>query len=326
MTVFNRMKGARRHPRYWRLLAMRSSWDSSYQLSLWALEMYGTPDCTGTPLVPVTVTASRTDGANIPAHVADGNPATFWDTGNMSEPQSITLDFGPGGRVVRSLRLLARDATAVDRAALSWAAWLQSSFDGTTWTTAATLMPTNAPARPTLPYGTIGPWQAFHNTHLGGPISPVLPAASVTHRYYRLLITAPMPTSQSIGIINFRLTRGPAVWPPDMTSATSPAPYAVTSNAVSTNVDLAPWMACDNWGGQYGSLWNGSTTAGQWLMVDCGSATGISGYKLQIPWMTSFGPTAYRLEGSPDATTWTTVSTENGTGWSYGGEVKAYAI
>ncbi|GIF40201.1 glycosyl hydrolase [Actinoplanes xinjiangensis] len=91
------------------------------------------PGCTTAPLLSQgrTATASTTEGADFPAsHAVDGNAATRWSSA-FADPQWLQVDLG-------SVQTLSR-AELVWEAAFGSAYTIQTSTDGSTWTTAATV-------------------------------------------------------------------------------------------------------------------------------------------------------------------------------------------
>jgi endoglucanase Acf2 len=91
------------------------------------------PSCTTAPLLSQgrTATASTTESADFPAsHAVDGNAATRWSSA-FADPQWLQVDLG-------SVQTLSRAELAWE-AAFGSAYTIQTSTDGSTWTTAATV-------------------------------------------------------------------------------------------------------------------------------------------------------------------------------------------
>jgi hypothetical protein len=108
---------------------------TAYGYSLWEFQVYGLIDtgsgCSGNAALNRPSAASTVENATMPASAAfDGNGATRWSSA-FADPQWIRVDLG--------------SATAIGRVKLSWEAayssayQIQTSNDGTTWTTVKTV-------------------------------------------------------------------------------------------------------------------------------------------------------------------------------------------
>jgi beta-glucanase (GH16 family) len=217
-------------------------------------------------------TASSTENAGTPASAAvDGDPGTRWSSA-AADPQWLQVDLG---------------ATAqLDHVVLTWetayakAYQIQTSADGTNWTTA---------------YSTANGAGGTETVTVNG-----------SGRYVRLYTTQ-RATQWGVSLWEFQVygTTGTG------TSACSTTNAALNKPATASSVQdaFAASAAVD---GSTGTRWSSAASDPQWLQVDLGSTQNICG--VQLDWETAYGK-AYQIQTSTDGSTWTTAySTANGPG------------
>lgn len=141
-------------------------------------------------------------------------------------------------------------------------------------------------------------------------MAPVTPSGS--YRYWRLWMTAKQ--AGSMGATYFELDRirlattlgGASVLTaasPVVAHSTYSGSYPASRLVLTSNgTDSTAWMSADS--GLPG-----------WVYVDAGTPQACIELKLQGGWYTDC-PTAFLIQGSNDATTWTTVKTVTGQAWS----------
>jgi beta-glucanase (GH16 family) len=238
------------------------------------------------------VVASSTESAAFPAPAAvDGNAGTRWSSA-FSDPQWLRVDLG---------------ATAtVSRVVLNWETAYARAFT----------IQTSA--------GADGPWTTIHTITAGtGGVQDL--AVTGTGRFVRVNTTQ-RATQWGVSLWEFQVygtTGAPPTTPPP---TTGPPPggtvllsYAKPAVASSNQNDGAcsgctPARAFDN---DPASRWATSSTTGWvdpgWIYVDLGATATISQVVLQ--WDPAYA-TAYQIQVSPNASTWTTVySTTTGRGF-----------
>ena len=217
-------------------------------------------------------TASSTENAGTPASAAfDGNTATRWSSA-FSMPQWVQVDLG--------------GTATVSRVVLNWEAayatafTVQTSANGTTWTTIQTT--TN---------GTGG----IQDLTVSGSgryvrVNATAKATGYGVSLWELQVYGSIAGSGGCGTANAALGR-PAT-ASSTQSATFPAGSAVDGNA--------------------GTRWSSAAADPQWLQVDLGSTQSICGVTLQ--WEAAYGR-AFQVQTSTNATSWVDVyATTTGTG------------
>jgi hypothetical protein len=103
--------------------------------------------------------------------------------------------------------------------------------------------------------------------------------------------------------------------PHNMTGGSSPSPYVASASGNVSGFD--PWKAFNGVSGDTNS-WVQGTTGACWLQLDFGAGNSflITSYAIQSSNATDWEPKAWTLQGSNDASTWTTVDTRTSeTGW-----------
>ncbi|MFG2052971.1 discoidin domain-containing protein [Micromonospora sp. NPDC048930] len=253
--------------------------------SLWEFRVYGTTagtgcDTAGNAALNRPATASSTENAAFPASAAvDGNAGTRWSS-VAADPQWLRVDLGATRTFCRvDLSWEAAYATAYQ---------IQVSADGTAWTTV---------------YGT--------TTGTGGSQQLTV---SGTGRYVRVLGTA-RATGWGYSLWEFAVHASDA--PPSSPPPSSPPPggdvllsYNKPAFASSYQDDGACWQCfpARAFDLDPASRWATSATTGWvdpgWIYVDLGATATI--HRVVLQWDPAYA-TAYQLQTSNDAVTWTTV-------------------
>ncbi|MFI5835877.1 discoidin domain-containing protein [Micromonospora sp. NPDC051300] len=259
---------------------------TAYGVSLWEFQVYGTStatgcDTTGNAALGRPATASSTENAALPASAAvDGNPGTRWSSA-AADPQWLRVDLGADRAVCRvDLTWEAAYATAYQ---------IQLSADGAAWTTV---------------YAT--------TTGAGGTQRLTVTGSG---RYLRVLGTARATAyGYSLWEVAVRTTGATPTTP----TPTTPPPsggdvllsYGKPAVASSYQDDGACWQcsparAFDQ---DPASRWATSATTGWvdpgWIYVDLGATATV--HRVVLQWDAAYA-TAYQLQTSTDATTWTTI-------------------
>jgi beta-glucosidase len=259
---------------------------TGYGDSLWEFQVYGTtgtaPGCgTTNAALNRPATASSTENAGTPASAAvDGNTGTRWSSG-YSDPQWIQVDLGA--------------STTICQVVLQWetayatAYQIQVSADASTWTT-------------------------IYSTTTGKGGTETLALAG-TGRYLRLYATA-RATGYGDSIWELQVFASGTGTSPS--PGPSPSPGGGTGSAISRFKPVkassyeggnAPAAALD---GRTTTRWSSQFSDPQWIQVDLGGTASITGVVLN--WEAAYA-TAYQIQVSADASTWTTVySTSTGKG------------
>jgi hypothetical protein len=229
---------------------------------------YGTNVALGKP-----TTASSTESAQFPAsNATDGNLTTRWSSG-FSDPQWLQVDLGQNYNLTH--------ATLTWEAAAASAYQLQTSTDGSTWTT------------------------VYSNNNTPQDIQSV--ALSGTGRYVRVYATSRASqwgdslyelalygslSSGGGGGGNTLLSQGKTATASSVENASFTAPNAVDGNT--------------------GTRWSSGFSDPQWLRVDLGATHTIS--QVVLDWETAYA-TTFQIQTSNDGSTWTSsYSTTTGTG------------
>jgi hypothetical protein len=227
-------------------------------------------------------TASSAESASFPAsNATDGNITTRWSSA-FSDPQWLQVDLGQPYNLSH--------ATLTWEAAAASAYQLQTSNDGTNWTTV---------------YSNNNSPQDIQDTALSGSgryvrVYATGRASQWGDSLYELaLYGTPVPGGGTTGG-----TTGGTGGTPVLLSQGKAATASSSENAAFT----AP-MAVD---GNAGTRWSSAFSDPQWLQVDLGASHSIS--QVVLNWETAYGK-AFQIQTSNDATNWTTVySTATGTG------------
>ncbi|MDX6363070.1 discoidin domain-containing protein [Streptomyces sp. NPDC058274] len=224
------------------------------------------PGTTGTNIAQgKPTTASSTESASFPAsNATDGNITTRWSSA-FSDPQWLQVDLGATYNLTH--------ASVIWEAAAASAYQIQTSANGTTWTTVYTN--NNSP-------------QDIQDT-----------ALSASGRYVRVYITGRVST-YGASLYELRLygSTGSGGNPATLLSQGKAATASSSENTSFT----AP-NAVD---GNTGTRWSSAFSDPQWLQVDLGATHAISSVGLN--WEGAYG-TAYQIQTSANGTTWTTIYT-----------------
>jgi hypothetical protein len=220
----------------------------------------------------VPATASSVENATFPASAAvDGNTGTRWSS-QFSDPQWLQVDLGSSASITQVV-LMWETASAK-------AYQIQTSADGTTWTT--TYSTTSGP----------GGTETLNITGSG--------------RYVRMYGTAR------------NTAYGYSLWEFQVYGTSGSGPGTCTNNAAlnrpatASSLENANFPASNAVDGNTGTRWSSQFSDPQWIQVDLGTSQSICG--VQLNWEAAYGK-AYQIQTSDDGTTWTTIySTTTGAG------------
>jgi beta-glucanase (GH16 family) len=233
------------------------------------------PGTTGTNIAKgKPTTASSTESAQFPAsNATDGNVTTRWSSG-FSDPQWIQVDLGQNYNLTH--------ATVIWEAAAASAYQLQTSTNGSTWTTVYS--DNNDPAD-------------IQDTGL-----------SATARYVRINATA-RASQYGDSLYELALYGTPTSGGGD---PGTPTLLSQGKTATASSTENGSFTAPNAVDGNLGTRWSSAFSDPQWLQVDLGASHTISQVKLN--WEPAYA-TAYQIQTSADGSTWTTVySTTTGAG------------
>ena len=225
-------------------------------------------------------TASSTEQAQFPAsNATDGSVQTRWSS-TFSDPQWLQVDLG------QSFNL--NHVTLTWEAACASAYQIQTSTNGTTWTTVYT-----------------------NNASKGG-IQDI--GFTSTGRYVRVYMTA---RASTFGDSLYEV----AVYGAGGTTSPTPSPTPTSGGgtllsqghpATSSSNENTSFTAPNAVDGNTGTRWSSAFSDPQWLQVDLGATHTIS--KVVLNWETAYA-TGFQIQTSTNGTTWTTIfSTTTGTG------------
>jgi hypothetical protein len=217
-------------------------------------------------------TASSTENASFPAsNAVDGNASTRWSSA-FSDPQWLQVDLGATASISQVvLQWEAAFATAFQ---------IQTSPDGTTWTT---IFSTTT--------GT-GGTQTLNVTGTG--------------RFVRMLGTA-RGTQFGYSLFEFQVFGTASAG-----STCSTTNAALNHPATASSTENATFPAANAFDGNTSTRWSSAFSDPQWVQVDLGSSQAIC--QVSLNWEAAFA-TAFQIQTSPDGTTWTTIfSTTTGSG------------
>jgi beta-glucanase (GH16 family) len=216
-------------------------------------------------------TASSTENAGTPASAAtDGNLSTRWSSA-FSDPQWLQVDLGQSYNLT--------NVTLNWEAAYGRAYQIQTSPDGTNWTTIAST-----------------------TTGDGGTDSYNV---SGSGRYVRMNGTQ-RATAYGYSLYEMSIAGTPGSSTPGATLLSQGKPTTASSTE---NAGTPASAATD---GNTGTRWSSAFSDPQWLRVDLGATHSIS--KVVLNWEAAYGK-AFQVQTSNDGTNWTTISsTTTGTG------------
>ncbi|MEV1332243.1 discoidin domain-containing protein [Micromonospora costi] len=218
-------------------------------------------------------TASSTENAGTPAAAAvDGNTGTRWSSA-FSDPQWLQVDLGA--------RATISQVTLVWEAAHARAFQLQTSDDGSTWTT-------------------------VHSTTTGTGGTQTI-AVTGAGRYVRMYGTA-RATAYGYSLWEFQVYGETGGGTPTCGSTNAAQGRPATASSTES-AGLSASAAVD---GDGGTRWASAASDPQWLRVDLGSTQTIC--RVVLTWEAAYAR-AFQIQTSADGNAWTTVySTTTGAG------------
>jgi hypothetical protein len=220
-----------------------------------------------------TATASSLENSSFPASAAvDGNTGTRWSS-SFSDPQWLEVDLGGSATISQVvLNWEAAYATAFQ---------IQTSADGTNWTTI---------------YSTTTGTGGVQTLNVSG-----------TGRYIRMYGTArATPYGYSLWEFQVYGTSG------STTSSCNTTDAALNHPATASSLESSAYPASNAVDGNTGTRWSSSFSDPQWLQVDLGTSHTIC--QVTLDWEAAYA-TAFQIQTSADGTNWTTIySTTTGTG------------
>jgi hypothetical protein len=216
-----------------------------------------------------TTASSEESSAYPPADATDGNTGTRWSSA-FSDPQWLEVDLGSTQSICQ--------VTLDWEAAYATAFQIQTSNDGSTWTTI---------------YST--------TTGTGGDQTLNITGSG---RYIRMNGTA-RATQYGYSLWEFQVfASGQA--------ACGTSNIALNKTTTASSTESAAYPATDATDGSLSTRWSSAFSDPQWLEVDLGSAQPIC--QVVLDWETAYA-TAFQIQTSNDGSTWTTIySTTTGTG------------
>jgi hypothetical protein len=264
----------------------------------------GTPTATGTSNVTVTATDS-TNAKGSASFTWTINPASTCGTTNAalnhpatsSSVENSTL--GPANAVDGSL-------TTRWSSAFSDPQWLQVDL-GTSQTVCQVTIAWEAAYAKSFQIQ-VSPdastWTTIYSTTTGTGGTQTLTNLSGTGRYIRMYGTV-RATQYGYSIFEFEVfTTGGG--------SCSTTNIALNKPATASSLENAGFPASNAVDGSLTTRWSSAFSDPQWLQVDLGSTQNLC--SVTLAWETAYA-TAFQIQVSPDATTWTTVySTTTGTG------------
>jgi beta-glucanase (GH16 family) len=214
-------------------------------------------------------TASSVENSSYPpSNATDGNTATRWSSA-FSDPQWLQVDLGQQYNIT--------GVTLNWEAAYARAFQIQTSSDGTNWTTI---------------YSTTSGTGGVQNLSVNG-----------TGRYIRMYGTA-RATPYGYSLWEFSVAGTPASGGGTLLSQGHPA--------TASSLESSSFPASNAVDGNTGTRWSSAFSDPQWLQVDLGAVHSIS--KVVLDWEAAYAR-AFQIQTSSDGTNWTTIySTTTGTG------------
>jgi hypothetical protein len=217
-------------------------------------------------------TASSTESALFPgSNATDGDVTTRWSSG-FSDPQWLQVDLGQNYTI--------NHATLTWEASAASAYQLQTSTDGSSWTT------------------------VYSNNNSPADIQDT--ALSATGRYVRVYATSRV---SQWGDSLYEL----AVYgTPSSTGGSGSTLLSQGKTATASSAENTSFPAANAVDGNTGTRWSSGFADPQWLQVDLGASHPIS--QVVLDWEAAYA-TAFQIQTSVDGSTWNTVySTASGTG------------
>jgi hypothetical protein len=204
-------------------------------------------------------------------NATDGNITTRWGSA-FSDPQWLQVDLGQSYALTH--------ATLTWEAACASAYQIQSSVDGTNWTT------------------------VYTNPSSTGGIQDI--ALTATGRYIRVYATA-RASAWGDSLYEFAVYGSPS-------GGGNPGATLLSQGhpATASSTENASFTAPNAVDGNTGTRWSSAFSDPQWLMVDLGATHSIS--QAVLNWETAYA-SAFQIQTSTDGSTWTTIySTTTGSG------------
>jgi beta-glucanase (GH16 family) len=214
-------------------------------------------------------TASSLENGTFPAsNATDGNTGTRWSSG-FSDPQWLQVDLGQSYNISH--------VTLNWEAAYARAFQIQTSADGSTWTT-------------------------IYSTTTGtGGVQDL--AVTGTGRYIRMFGTQ-RATPYGYSLWEFSVNGSPA--------SGSGTLLSQGHAATASSLENGSFPASNAVDGNTGTRWSSAFTDPQWLQVDLGATHTIS--QVVLNWEAAYAR-AFQIQTSADGSAWTTIySTTTGTG------------
>ncbi len=249
---------------------------SLYEFSVYSASASSTPTAPSTSLLSLnkTVTVSSVDSTARPGSMAvDGNTTTRWSSA-YSDPQWITVDLGA--------------SYSISEVDLNWETacgknyLIQTSTDGTTWTTQTTVTGNTTTGLHAYAYN-----------------SASLPVA----RYVRMYGTA-RATNWGYSLYEFSVYGGSS-----NTTSTSAPLVSLNKATTVSSVDSSARTGNLAVDGDATTRWSSAYSDPQWITIDLGMNYKIS--KITLTWETACGKN-YLLQTSTDNVNWTTQTTVTG--------------
>ncbi|MBV1855183.1 discoidin domain-containing protein [Catellatospora sp. NEAU-YM18] len=258
-----------------------------------AQQTWGSPKAVSTyaAFQPIIATIGRAPGystGGLPGNLALGRPTTASSTETAAFPAGYATDGDTGTRWsslytnTEWLQVDLGSAQNIGRVILRWEAaygrayQIQTSPDGTTWTT-------------------------IYSTTTGDGGTDDLTGLTGTGRYVRMQGVA-RATSWGYSLYELEAYAG----------ATGPADLARGKPATASSTETVNFPAPYAVDGDAATRWSSLYSDPQWLRIDLGAGYTIS--RVKLVWENAYGR-AYQVQTSPDGTTWTTIySTTTGDG------------
>ena len=275
----------------------------------WPLDEIGGPNPTSSPTPTPTptptqspgtatlisknkpVTASTVEGTGFEAaKVVDGNATTRWASVEGVDPQWVRIDLGAG--------------SAVNKVVLKWEAAyaskyrIETSNDGTTWTTLATEAAGNGGTDEFTSLTGTGRYLRIYGTARGTAYGYSLYEVEV----YTVSgggtspTPTPTPTQTSTPTPNPTTTPGAAA----LISKNRPVTASTVEGTGFEAAKAVDGNATTRWASVEG-------VDPQWVRIDLGTGAAVS--KVVLKWEAAYA-SKYRIEMSADGTTWSTLATE----------------
>ncbi|HEY2701599.1 MAG TPA: discoidin domain-containing protein [Pseudonocardiaceae bacterium] len=218
-------------------------------------------------------TASSAESTTFPAsNATDGDITSRWSSG-FSDPQWLQVDLGQSYAITH--------ATLVWEAAAASAYQIQTSTDGSNWTTI---------------YSNNNTPQDIQDMNLSG-----------TGRYIRVYATS-RASQWGDSIYQFSVYGTPS----SGGGNGNPTLLSQGHTATASSVENASFPAASAVDGNTGTRWSSQFSDPQWLAVDLGATHTIN--QVVLNWEAAYA-TGYQIQTSTDGTNWTTAySTTTGTG------------